>query len=616
MRAAASIADAEHRPFDWGRLLQIAGLVCAAFMCAGQVMTLLVIVHAMPGVGDIGRERKIGGLKSPSPGTVFMNTVLPGSPLDQAGVKEGDQVTFDRPFDVSRYPHAGERIGLTVNRSGQKIHLNVEATPVFGAPFANRAVPEEIASIVSLIMPAFLGLFVIARSRRNIATVLFGLTLLAFGTSSSLVSLLPLGFFAPAYMLYVAGSYLLYLAPVAFAMIWGRPAGHRLSKIDVVVLISGAILISTASISGGFYFLTARAGLYTIAMGARTALTALAIAVAFGIYLALGRAASPPKERARYNLLLAALGIMMLTTVFWYLPREIDQFLHLDDDAVLYIYVLMVGIVSPALLTYVILRHRVFDLGFVINRTLVYGVVSAILLGAFGLIEWAADHFVPIAGRGKNVLFDAVLAVVVYLTFNRLEHFVKQTVESLFFRSWQHQEKALRRFVREAAFFTKSKTLLDASIAALNTFAEGAGVAVYMTDENRTFARIAGRLGSAPDMLDPDDPTLVRLRAERQPVELSATQSHLQAAIAVPMVTRNDVVGIVLLGAKPSGLDFRPDEIELIGWATHQIGLDLQTLKVEQLEVERAELKRSAAELERILRTLRVQSTRRPLNPS
>ena len=75
------------------------------------------------------------------------------------------------------------------------------------------------------------------------------------------------------------------------------------------------------------------------------------------------------------------------------------------------------------------------------------------------------------------------------------------------------------------------------------------------------------------------------------------------------MVTRNDVVGIVLLGAKPSGLDFRPDEIELIGWATHQIGLDLQTLKVEQLEAECAELKRSAAEMERILRTLRVQPT-------
>jgi hypothetical protein len=73
------------------------------------------------------------------------------------------------------------------------------------------------------------------------------------------------------------------------------------------------------------------------------------------------------------------------------------------------------------------------------------------------------------------------------------------------------------------------------------------------------------------------------------------------------MVARNDVVGIVLLGAKLSGLDFRPDEIELIGWAARQIGLDLQTLKVEQLEAERAELKRSTAEMERLLGRLNVR---------
>jgi hypothetical protein len=64
------------------------------------------------------------------------------------------------------------------------------------------------------------------------------------------------------------------------------------------------------------------------------------------------------------------------------------------------------------------------------------------------------------------------------------------------------------------------------------------------------------------------------------------------------------VVGLALLGRKPSDVDFRPDEIELIGWATHQIGLDPRTLKVEQLEAERAELKRAS---ERILGTPKVQ---------
>jgi len=36
------------------------------------------------------------------------------------------------------------------------------------------------------------------------------------------------------------------------------------------------------------------------------------------------------------------------------------------------------------------------------------------------------------------------------------------------------------------------------------------------------------------------------------------------------------------LGPKPSGLGYRPDEIELIGWATQKVGQDLHTLDVER----------------------------------
>jgi hypothetical protein len=62
---------------------------------------------------------------------------------------------------------------------------------------------------------------------------------------------------------------------------------------------------------------------------------------------------------------------------------------------------------------------------------------------------------------------------------------------------------------------------------------------------------------------------------------------------------------VAVLGAKPSGRGWRPDEIELIGWATRQVGLDLHALTVEQLENERLELRvelRSAnAQLDRLL---------------
>lgn len=50
------------------------------------------------------------------------------------------------------------------------------------------------------------------------------------------------------------------------------------------------------------------------------------------------------------------------------------------------------------------------------------------------------------------------------------------------------------------------------------------------------------------------------------------------------MVHRADVTGFMALGRKPSGSAWRPDEIELLGWASHHIGLDLYALKVEHLE--------------------------------
>jgi hypothetical protein len=73
------------------------------------------------------------------------------------------------------------------------------------------------------------------------------------------------------------------------------------------------------------------------------------------------------------------------------------------------------------------------------------------------------------------------------------------------------------------------------------------------------------------------------------------------------MVVRNDIAGFVLVGPKPSGMNLRPDEMELIGWSAQQIGLDLQTLGIEQLEAEHVQLAQTSAELERVLYVLRVQ---------
>ena len=83
-----------------------------------------------------------------------------------------------------------------------------------------------------------------------------------------------------------------------------------------------------------------------------------------------------------------------------------------------------VWFVSSCGLGYATLRHRLFDVGFAINRAAVYTVTTALLLVAFGLCEWAAEHLLQFEGREKSMLVDAGLALGVFLAFHRVRDIV------------------------------------------------------------------------------------------------------------------------------------------------------------------------------------------------
>jgi len=78
---------------------------------------------------------------------------------------------------------------------------------------------------------------------------------------------------------------------------------------------------------------------------------------------------------------------------------------------------------------------------------------------------------------------------------------------------------------------------------------------------------------------------------------VSDTRSLLPAALALPMRHRGELTGLMLMAAKPSGDPYRPDEQELLGWAAHQMGLDLQALEAEQLQDSVLRMQRDCASL-------------------
>jgi len=245
---------------------------------------------------------------------------------------------------------------------------------------------------------------------------------------------------------------------------------------------------------------------------------------------------------------------------------------------------------AAAVLAYAVLSHRLFDLNFAINRTLVYGAVSFTLLAAFGLAEWGADRLVPESWHKQSALYSAGIALLLFLSFHRVRDWFEKHVERVFFAGWQRAQADLRRFVASAGHFRQAPALCHEFAAEAERFAQGAPAALYLREDGAGFVRQCGSLAAEASYTD-EERAFALLAAERAPVDLAEAHSALPGAMAFPMLDQLGLAGFLLVGARPDGAHYRPDEIDNLAWATQQVGLDLQALQARELREEVASLR-------------------------
>jgi hypothetical protein len=258
-------------------------------------------------------------------------------------------------------------------------------------------------------------------------------------------------------------------------------------------------------------------------------------------------------------------------------------------------------LLSLSLFAYAVLRHRVVSVRFVVNRATVYGAASLGMLLSFGLLEWFTHGLFAAWGHEQSPMVDAGIALAIILGFHRLRHTGEKWVERLFFHGWHVKEQALRKFVKEAPFVTRSRALFTGFQAALDQFTDGAGYAIYTRSADGDYSRVAATLADAPRHVDADEPLAVALRARQAPTHCADASSALPGDLALPSLHHGQLAGIVILGSKPNGDTYRPDEVEVLGYAVREVGLNLRALRMEQLERENSELRAREEVMIRVL---------------
>lgn len=578
--AEAQVAAAPRK--DRSLLWWVLSLLLGLYMVLFNFEWTLRALHIQPGIGQIGMSRQLN--ETSPPGMMEVVALLPGAPAERAGIQVGDHVGYLRSGGINRQVAVGEEVPIIHERDGVRRELTLIADArTFGIEHMEWS---PFLGVMSLNVSIILGLVIIVRSRGKVSALWLGVALCVFGGNSIWptfwTSWFPLFWFVAAFQWFTYA--LLPIALLQFAMHFYREnvGPLRASTRATFFAYAAAVLLSMALV----FVVSATSTWLPVVGGGRILSSTIVYAglIAAGWLLFLGWRRSSSDVQQRYAIMLLGIGLILISqvlqTTFFFLIPSVGYATGLGVDIANW----LAGVFAPALLAYAVLRHRVFDLGFAVNRTLIFSIVSAVLLLAFGLAEWVVNERLGIAALRDNPLVAAAIALVLFLTFHNIHGAVERVVEGVFFRSWRDKEAALKRFVREAGFVLKGDVLRRDFIAAVKRFTDGAEAALYQRNEDGGYTRVEGGVSGAPDVIDADEPILVALRVDQVRVEIVETRSTLPAVMALPMTIRHEIDGFLLLNAKPNGLAYRPDEKDDLAKATEAIGDDLHALKVEQLQ--------------------------------
>ena len=233
----------------------------------------------------------------------------------------------------------------------------------------------------------------------------------------------------------------------------------------------------------------------------------------------------------------------------------------------------VVLLTAPVALTYAALSRRLIDVGFFLNRATVFTIVSAIVIGAFVLAEWAANVWLTTTTHTTSAFIGMAVALGLGISLQYIHKYVERFVDRVFFRKRYEDESALRRFAHEASYISHRSTLLDRTVQMVKEHTGADDAAILVRDGKGSYAFAAD--AQRAEVSENDRVTASFARGTSQSICICFLDSQRRGEFAFPMISRGDLVGALICGPKRDGEAYAPDESEALLAVAHGVGTAL-----------------------------------------
>jgi len=356
--------------------------------------------------------------------------VDPDKAADPKGFRLGDI------FDTSKFTRAqrfrlaaGADDGLVipVTRRSTIVGVRIRTTKS-PSGIVRLIIPTQIATAVvaTVAMPIFAFLLLRRPSRATIALFFYGCNSLDISSVLHELAFLPDRAFV-GLGLFMDSAFVDFPAFVLIVFLTRFPERPASATARLRMRIGDAI-VAAAAVS-----CTAVAFLERSPLSWASAHEVLGVAgtVAALVFAFLAYRAADGESRQRIGWVLAGLVVSDVANLAF---EAIDNYFQLAIDGVWAVAAFdLLTLALPISLCYAIVRHRVLDIGFALNRVVVFTTTSAILIGVFGGLQWLANAKLQQATLAQGFVIQFAIAVALLYVFRYARTWTEAVISTWLF---------------------------------------------------------------------------------------------------------------------------------------------------------------------------------------
>ncbi len=207
--------------------------------------------------------------------------------------------------------------------------------------------------------------------------------------------------------------------------------------------------------------------------------------------------------------------------------------------------------------TYAVLRHRVIDVGFVLNRALSLTILTTALVVFFIVVESLLERLA--VGHVESMLVQIGFSLGLGMLFNKAHAWLEDRLERILFRRRYALEESLRNLGERADSFADEGALMENVVVSLHAALGLAGCAIYRESAaGREILAAAAGTCEFPPELDGD--------------------------ACLPIMLGNKHYGDIAWREDPAKEAFAPEELELLRTLARQLAAAIAVLRAAKYE--------------------------------